>query len=129
MGCHSILQGIFPTQGLNPGHLHCRQFLLPSESAGKLSNDVNFPQNVFYGPRPTLPPSNPAFSHCVCLLFFYLECSSVLLCLSDLFTFGCSGSLLLRGPFSPVAVSGVYSLVAMDRLLFAVASLVSEHRL
>ena len=27
MGSHSILQGIFPTQGLNPGLLHCRQIL------------------------------------------------------------------------------------------------------
>ena len=25
--CHSFLQGIFLTQGLNPGLLHCRQFL------------------------------------------------------------------------------------------------------
>ena len=24
MGCHSLLWGIFPTQGLNPGPLHCR---------------------------------------------------------------------------------------------------------
>ena len=22
--CHALLQGIFPTQGLNPGLLHCR---------------------------------------------------------------------------------------------------------
>ena len=27
MGCHFLLQGIFPTQGLNPGILHCRQML------------------------------------------------------------------------------------------------------
>ena len=27
VGCHSLLQGIFPTQGLNPGHLHCRRIL------------------------------------------------------------------------------------------------------
>ena len=27
MGSHSILQGIFLTQGLNPGLLHCRQIL------------------------------------------------------------------------------------------------------
>ena len=27
MGCQALLQGIFPTQGLNPGLLHCRQFL------------------------------------------------------------------------------------------------------
>ena len=26
VGCHSLLQGIFATQGLNPGLLHCRQF-------------------------------------------------------------------------------------------------------
>ena len=26
-GCHALLQGIFPTQGLNPGFLHCRQIL------------------------------------------------------------------------------------------------------
>ena len=26
-GCHTLLQGIFPTQGLNPGLLHCRQIL------------------------------------------------------------------------------------------------------
>ena len=28
VGSHSRLQGIFPTQGLNPGLLHCRQILL-----------------------------------------------------------------------------------------------------
>ena len=27
MGCNSLLQGIFPTQGLNLGLLHCRQIL------------------------------------------------------------------------------------------------------
>ena len=27
MGCHSLLQGIFPTQGWNPGLLHCRRTL------------------------------------------------------------------------------------------------------
>ena len=25
VGCHALLQGIFPTQGLNPGLLHCRR--------------------------------------------------------------------------------------------------------
>ena len=25
--CHSLLQGMFPTQGLNPGLLHCRRIL------------------------------------------------------------------------------------------------------
>jgi len=27
VGCHALLQGIFPTQGLNPGVLHCRWIL------------------------------------------------------------------------------------------------------
>ena len=27
VGCHALLQGIFSTQGLNPGLLHCRQIL------------------------------------------------------------------------------------------------------
>ena len=27
LGCHSLLQGIFPIWGLNPGILHCRQIL------------------------------------------------------------------------------------------------------
>ena len=27
ISCHSLLQGIFPTQGLNPGLLHCRWIL------------------------------------------------------------------------------------------------------
>ena len=27
VGCHSLLQGIFPTQEMNPGLLHCRQIL------------------------------------------------------------------------------------------------------
>ena len=33
MGCHSLLQRIFSTQGSNPGLLHCRQ-TLPSELPG-----------------------------------------------------------------------------------------------
>ena len=34
VGCHSLLQGIFPTQGSNPGLSHCRQIL---EQPGKPS--------------------------------------------------------------------------------------------
>ena len=26
VGCHALLQGMFPTQGPNPGLLHCRRF-------------------------------------------------------------------------------------------------------
>ena len=34
----SLLQGIFPTQGLNPGFPHCRQILSPAEPQGKPKN-------------------------------------------------------------------------------------------
>ena len=36
VGCHALLQGIFPTQGSNPGLLHCRQILY------HLSHQVKF---------------------------------------------------------------------------------------
>ena len=35
VGCHSLLQGTFQTQGLNSGLLYCRQIVLPSEPPGK----------------------------------------------------------------------------------------------
>ena len=34
MDCHFLLQGIFPTQGSNPGLLHCRQTLYPLSHQG-----------------------------------------------------------------------------------------------
>ena len=36
MGSHSLLQGIFSTQGMNPGLLHCRQILLYLNHQGSL---------------------------------------------------------------------------------------------
>ena len=36
MGIHSLLQGIFPTQGLNPALLHCRQILCRLNHQGSL---------------------------------------------------------------------------------------------
>ena len=35
MGCHAILQGIFPTQGLNPSLQHCRQILYHLSHQGR----------------------------------------------------------------------------------------------
>ena len=34
VGCHFLLQGIFPIQGLNPGLPHCRQTLYPLSHQG-----------------------------------------------------------------------------------------------
>ena len=45
VGCHLLLQGIFLTQGLNPGLLHCRQTLYHlSYQAGKVVK--NLPANA-----------------------------------------------------------------------------------
>ena len=35
VGCHFLLQGIFPTQGSNPGFLHGRQILYPLNHQGR----------------------------------------------------------------------------------------------
>ena len=34
VGCHALLQGIFPTRGLNPGLLHCTRILYPLNHLG-----------------------------------------------------------------------------------------------
>ena len=36
VGCHTLLQGIFPTQGWNPGLPHCRQVLYHLSHQGSL---------------------------------------------------------------------------------------------
>ena len=38
VGCHALLQGIFPIQGSNPDLPHCRQISLPVELPGKPKN-------------------------------------------------------------------------------------------
>ena len=64
----SLLQGIFLTQGSNPGLLHCRQNLLPAELSGKPKNtgvgSLSLLQWVF-------PPqeSNWDFLHCRQILY------------------------------------------------------------
>ena len=47
MGSLSLLQGVFPTQGSNPGLLHCRWilYLLCYEGSKKLNKDLNDPEN------------------------------------------------------------------------------------
>ena len=44
MGSHSLLQGVFSTQGPNPGLLHCRQILYNLSHQGRplASNSLNF---------------------------------------------------------------------------------------
>ena len=62
MGSLSLLQGIFPTQGSNPGFLHCRQILY------HLSYERR--------PRSTLPPaSNCAHAQLCPTLCVPMDCS------------------------------------------------------
>ena len=35
MGCHDLIHGLFLTQGLHPGLLHCRQIIFAPEPPGK----------------------------------------------------------------------------------------------
>ena len=43
VGCHSLHQGIFPTQGQNPSLLHCRQILYRLSHKG---NSLVFPSSI-----------------------------------------------------------------------------------
>ena len=42
VGCHALLQGIFSTQGSNPGLLHCRQILYHLSHQGNPASSVQF---------------------------------------------------------------------------------------
>ena len=54
MGCHSLLQGIFPTQGLNQGLLHCRRILCHLSHQG----NPNLPKSI-----PTILYINSSFQN------------------------------------------------------------------
>ena len=56
VGCHSLLQGIFPTQGSNPGLPHCRRILYWLSHQGSPYLDLSPPRR---GPTPdTFDPAN-----------------------------------------------------------------------
>ena len=66
VGCHVLLQGIFPTQGLNPGLLQADS--LPSEPPGKLKNtgmgSLSLLQGIFLTQE-----SNQGLLHCKQILY------------------------------------------------------------
>ena len=45
VGCHALLQGVFPIQGSNPGHLHCRwiPYHLSHEGSPRVLEGVAYP--------------------------------------------------------------------------------------
>ena len=46
VGCHFLLQGIFPTQGLNPGLLHWKQMLYRLSHQGSLEKSLAIPYEI-----------------------------------------------------------------------------------
>ena len=61
VGSHSLLQGIFPTQGLNPGLPHCRQILYQLSHKGSPRTldwqPLPSPADL---PDPRIKPGSPA---------------------------------------------------------------------
>ena len=63
VACHALLQGIFPTRGLNSGLLDCRKVLLPFEPPGKPKNTGVGSLSLLQGNLPT-QESNWDLLHC-----------------------------------------------------------------
>ena len=62
MGCHFLLQGIFPTQGLSSGLLHCRQILYHLSHQGSPMRGLREPAET-WGPRDGLGQLFPPPQH------------------------------------------------------------------
>ena len=67
VGCHVLLQGIFPTQGLNPGLPHCRQILyhLSYQGSPRILEWVAYPFS-----RESSWPRNQTGASCIVGRFF-----------------------------------------------------------
>ena len=68
VGCHALLQGIFPTQGLNPGPLHCRRILycLSHKGNPRILERVAYP---FFQGIILTQESNQGLLHCRRILY------------------------------------------------------------
>ena len=64
VGCHSLLQGIFPTQGSNPGLPHYRQVLYHRSHRG--SPRTPAPGELLDS---VIEPGSPALLHCRRILY------------------------------------------------------------
>ena len=83
VGCHSLLQGIFPTQGSNPSLLHCRQIIyhLSHQGSPQRKNEHKTPvtptnhintQNRYS--RSFLPAFSPPLLVLVLIMFMIILC-------------------------------------------------------
>jgi len=120
VGCHALLQGIFPTQGLNPGLLRCGRILYHLSHQGS-------PRNLEWVAYPFSKGACWSRNRIRRILYQLSYQGSPYLFLGDfymtnitykiLFIFGYTGSSLLCGLFSSCEW----------RLLIALASLVVKH--
>ena len=64
VGCHALLQGIFPTWGSNPGLLHCRQILyqLSYQGSPQLTENTASPTHVV---SVRWPKGLPSCDYCI----------------------------------------------------------------
>ena len=62
LGCHALLQEIFPTQGLNPGLPHCRRFLYHLSHQGS-SRILEWVASLFF--RGSSPPRDQTGVSCI----------------------------------------------------------------
>ena len=69
VGCHFLLQEIFPTQASNPGLLHCRQILYHLSHQGSPKNTGVGCHALLQGMFPT-QGLNPDLLHCRWILYF-----------------------------------------------------------
>ena len=77
VGCHVLLQGIFPNQQAHLGLLHCRQVLYQLSYKG----NPCYVTHIFFSPVPSLylPPPPPIFCRlCSCFLLHFILFSLIL---------------------------------------------------
>ena len=76
VGCHALLQGIFPTQGLNPGLRHCRHifYCLSHQGSPRILEWLVYPFS-----RGSPGPRNPTRVSCILGNFLPAELQGKLL--------------------------------------------------
>ena len=65
VGCHALLQGIFPTQGLNPGLPHYRWILYHLSHTGKPKNTGVGSRSLLQGIFPTQELNQGKYIYCL----------------------------------------------------------------
>ena len=80
VGCHALLQGIFPTPGSNLGLLNCRQILYhPSVTCALFWSMIFFIEHIFHYNNyalqlKSLPPVNNLFFPLICAATSKYDC-------------------------------------------------------